>query len=43
MSLVEIVAWALFTVLIGWLGVVLWATLRTVHHEAREATRRDSS
>ena len=29
MSLAEIVAWALFTVFIGWLAVVLWATLRT--------------
>ena len=43
MSLAEIVAWTLFSVFIGWLAIVLWATLRTVRDEAqREATRRES-
>ena len=43
MSLAEIVAWALFTVFIGWLAVVLWATMRTVREEARrDAVRRGS-
>jgi len=35
MSLADLVAWAMFAVLIGWLGVVLWATFRTLDGEAR--------
>ena len=41
MSMAELVAWAMFAVLIAWLGVVLLATLRTLEGEAR-AARRDS-
>lgn len=46
MTLAELVAWAMFAVLIAWLGLVLWATFRTLDDEAREtrearASRRD--
>lgn len=39
MSLAELVAWAMFAVLIGWLGVVLWATFKTLDGETRELNR----
>ena len=39
MSLAAIVAWAMFAVLIGWLGMVLFATIRTLDGEVREAGR----
>ena len=41
MSLAELVAWAMFAVLIGWLGFVLYATLRQLDGETRELHRRD--
>ena len=42
MSLAEVVAWAMFALLIGWLGMVLYATFRTLDGEVREAsTERD--
>jgi hypothetical protein len=37
MSAAELVAWAMFAVLIGWLGMVLYATFRTMDGEVREA------
>ena len=37
MSLAAAVAWAMFAVLIGWLGMVLYATFRTLDGELREA------
>ena len=37
MSLAAIVAWAMFAVLIGWLGMVLYATFRTLDGEVRSA------
>jgi hypothetical protein len=37
-----LIAWAMFAVLIGWLGVVLWSTFRTIDGERREAERRRS-
>ncbi len=40
MSLAAIVAWGMFAVLIGWLGVVLWATFSTLEGETREALDR---
>jgi hypothetical protein len=36
MGLAELVAWAMFAVLIGWLGWVLWATFRQLEVESRE-------
>ena len=39
MGLAELVAWAMFAVLIGWLGMVLFATFRTLDGEVREAGR----
>ena len=39
MSLATMVAWAMFAVLIGWLGMVLYATFRTLDGEVREARR----
>jgi hypothetical protein len=41
MSLAEVVAWAMFAVLIGWLGIVLWATFKTLDGETRELHRGD--
>jgi hypothetical protein len=35
MSLSGLVAWAMFAVLIGWLGIVLYATFRQVDGEAK--------
>ena len=37
MSVAEVVAWAMFALLIGWLGMVLYATFRTLDGEVREA------
>jgi hypothetical protein len=39
MSAAELVAWVMFAVLIGWLGMVLYATFRTLDGEVREAGR----
>jgi len=39
MSLAAIVAWAMFAVLIGWIGMVLFATFRTLDGEVQEAAR----
>jgi hypothetical protein len=36
-DLASFVAWAMFAVLIGWLGWILWATFRQVEGESREA------
>jgi hypothetical protein len=41
MSLAELVAWAMFALLIGWLGTVLYATFRTLDGEVRDASERD--
>jgi hypothetical protein len=41
MSLAAIVAWVMFAVLIGWLGMVLYATLRTIDGELRDANGRE--
>ena len=41
MSLAAVVAWAMFAVLIGWLGMVLYATFRTLDGEVREAVERE--
>jgi hypothetical protein len=38
MSLAAIVAWTMFAVLIGWLGMVLYATFHTLDGELREAS-----
>jgi hypothetical protein len=35
MGLAELVAWAMFAVLIGWLAVVLWATFHQLDGEAK--------
>jgi hypothetical protein len=40
MSLAELVAWAMFAVLIGWLGIVLLATFRQVDGEAKAKRER---
>jgi cell division septal protein FtsQ len=37
MSLAAIAAWAMFAVLIAWLGMVLFATFRNLDSEVREA------
>jgi hypothetical protein len=42
MELAQIVAWAMFVVLIGWIGVVLWATLLQVGDESRAASEQDA-
>ena len=41
MSLAEVVAWVMFAILIAWLGLVLYATLRQLDGERRAAARRD--
>ncbi len=41
MSLAEVVAWAMFAVLIGWLGMVLYSTFRTLEGEVRDAAGGD--
>ena len=33
LSMAVLIAWAMFAVLIGWLGVVLWSTFRTIDGE----------
>ncbi len=40
MSLAGLVAWAMLAVLIGWLGLVLYATFRQIDGERQEAARR---
>jgi hypothetical protein len=39
-SLAAAVAWAMFALLIGWVGAVLWATVRQLDDEGREAGKR---
>ena len=41
MSLVAVIAWVMFALLIGWTGAVLYATLRQLADERREAVRRE--
>lgn len=41
MGLAELIAWAMFAVLIAWLGVILLATFRTLAGEARRAAEFD--
>ena len=41
MSAAELVAWVMFAVLIGWLGMVLYATFHTLDGEVKDAARRD--
>lgn len=36
MSLAMLVAWLMLAALIGWIAIVLYATLRTLEGEARE-------
>jgi hypothetical protein len=43
MSLAAIVAWAMFAVLIGWLGMVLYATFHTLDGELRDAGAFDTN
>ena len=43
MSLAAIVAWAMFAVLIGWLGMVLYATFHTLDGELRDAQALDTN
>ena len=44
MSIAEFVAWIMFAILIAWLGMVLYATCRTLDGEVRdEIDRRDGS
>ena len=43
MSVAELVAWAMFAVLIGWLGIVLYATFRTLDGEVRALTKNRES
>jgi hypothetical protein len=40
MSLAALVAWIMFAVLIGWLGIVLAATFRQMDGEIKEDARR---
>ena len=40
MTLAAAVAWAMFAVLIGWLGMVLYATFRMLDGEVRDAQAR---
>lgn len=40
MSLADLVAWVMLAVLIGWLGLVLYATFKQINGEAREAAKR---
>jgi hypothetical protein len=41
MGLAELVAWAMFAVLIGWLGFVLLATFRQLDGEAKAKREQD--
>ena len=43
MSLAAVVAWAMFAVLIGWLGMVLYATFRTLDGEVRDVAKNRES
>lgn len=38
MPLSDVVAWAMLAALIGWLGIVLYATFRTIDGESKRAT-----
>jgi hypothetical protein len=40
MSMAAIVAWVMFSVLIAWIGTVLYATFRTLDGEVRDASER---
>jgi hypothetical protein len=40
-TLAELVAWVMLAALIAWVGIVLYATFRTIDGEAREASKRD--
>ena len=40
MSLAVLVAWVMLAALIGWIAIVLYATLRTLDGETREAASR---
>jgi len=40
MTLAEVVAWVVFTLIIAWLGLIIYATLRQVDGEVREAAKR---
>jgi hypothetical protein len=40
-TLAGLVAWVMLAVLIGWLGIVLFATFHQLDGEAREARKRD--
>ena len=40
MSLADLVAWVMLATLIAWLGVVLWATFRTLEGESRDAVEK---
>jgi hypothetical protein len=42
MSLAALVAFAMLTLLIGWVAVVLYATFRQLDGEAREAERSEA-
>ena len=35
MELADLVAWVMLALLIGWIAIVLWATMRQVDSEAR--------
>lgn len=39
MALADVVAWVMLAALIAWLGIVLWATYRTIDGESRAAAR----
>jgi hypothetical protein len=39
-SIADVVVWVMFVLLIGWLGVVLYATFHQLDGEAREAVKR---
>lgn len=40
MALADLVAWVLLAVLLGFVGMVVYATFRQIDGEAREAARR---
>jgi hypothetical protein len=42
MSLASLVAFAMLALLIGWFGIVLYATFRQLGGEAREKADRDA-
>lgn len=41
MALADVVAWLLLAVLLGFVGMVLYATFRQIDVESREAERRN--